>query len=143
MSIDANQTSTVGSGSLAFGVLRPFHRGRAATRHLRALVVVTSLACASLALSGCGITEVAVVNQSPNDVRVSGCFIDSGLDLKVGESATQDFPSGHGRWGCDVYQYPLEPVRYLGCLVVADGTLAYNLERDVDTNITQKACDGI
>ena len=84
-----------------------------------------------------------MVNQSPNEVIVSGCFIDSGLDLKVGESATLEFPSGRARWGCDVYRYPLEPPNYVGCLVVDDGTLAYSLEGDVDTSSTEKECDRI
>lgn len=84
-----------------------------------------------------------MINQSANAVRVSGCFIDDSLDLKVGERATQAFPSGRDRWGCDVFRYPLDPLHYVGCLVVQDGRRTYILERDVNTSITEKACEGI
>jgi outer membrane murein-binding lipoprotein Lpp len=143
MSIEANQASAAPSGILALASVPQLRPGRAGRRYSCSLLVGTAVVCASFALSGCASTQLTVVNQSANDVRISGCFIDDSLDLKVGQSATQGFPFGRGRWGCDVYRYPLEPLHYIGCLVVRDGRRAYSLERDVDTNITEKACDRI
>jgi hypothetical protein len=125
------------------GIARHLGVGREQRRYVRAFVAATTLACASLTVSGCASTELTLVNQSTAALRLSGCFIDDALDLGVGQTVNLAIPAGRGRWGCDVYRYPLEPLHYVGCLVVHEGKVAYVLEGDVDTRISENACDRI
>lgn len=85
--------------------------------------------------------NVTVVNDTSSSVRLSGCYIDDALDLEAGQRASQDIPSG--RWGCDVYRYPLEARDYVGCLVIGSHDRSYRLARDVSPMITEKQCDNI
>ena len=95
----------------------------------------------SLGLSSCATANVTVVNDTSSTVRLSGCYIDDALDLDAGQRASEDIPAG--RWGCDVYRYALEPLDYVGCLVIGSQDRTYRLARDVGSSITEKQCDRI
>ena len=102
------------------------------------LVVAAAMVVAS---GGCSSVTVTLVNESGMALRLSGCYIDESVDLQPGD---RDDTAASGRWGCDVYAYPV-PLngRYLGCLVLDGHRRVYSLLRDIDTLKTEKSCDSI